>query len=57
MAIKWLHDHRIVHRDIRWDNIVVPPDAPVQLSDYGVAVIGNGTLREYDGEILCVPPT
>lgn len=55
MAIEWLHDHRIIHRDIRWDNIAVPPDAPALLGDFGLAVIDDGTLRGYDGEILCAP--
>ncbi|KAA8896356.1 hypothetical protein FN846DRAFT_755887, partial [Sphaerosporella brunnea] len=22
-ALEWLHEHKIVHRDVRWDNIVV----------------------------------
>lgn len=55
VALKWLHEHRIIHRDIRWDNIVVPLGGEAVLIDFGAAVLDDGSLRDYEGGIVCAP--
>jgi hypothetical protein len=56
-AIIWLHERNIVHRDIRWDNIVLHEDSAV-LIDFGTAIdIGKTTWDvQYEGGYICCPP-
>ncbi len=56
-AIIWLHERNIVHRDIRWDNIVLHEDSAV-LIDFGTAIdIGKITCDvQYEGGYICCPP-
>jgi len=32
-GLKWLHDHDYVHRDIRWDNIIIDKNGRAHLID------------------------
>lgn len=54
-ALQWLHEHHIIHRDIRWDNIVAPLGGDAVLIDFGAAVVDDGSLRDYEGGIVCAP--
>lgn len=36
-ALEWLHNHEIVHRDVRWDNVIYHEDRAI-LIDLGAAV-------------------
>lgn len=54
-SLKWLHGNRIIHRDVRWDNIVVPFGGQAVLIDFGAAVIDNGSMCDYNGGIVCAP--
>lgn len=54
-SLKWLHDRQIIHRDVRWDNIVVPLGGGAVLIDFGAAVIDDGSTRDYSGGIVCAP--
>ncbi|PHZ13031.1 Pkinase-domain-containing protein [Rhizopus microsporus ATCC 52813] len=47
LGVKHLHDHRIVHRDIKDENVVVDKDLNVQIVDFGsAAYIKQG--RKYE---------
>lgn len=54
-ALKWLHDHHIVHRDVGWDKIFMHNDCAV-LIDLGASVhIDPLSMRVYEGVISVVP--
>lgn len=57
-ALAWLHSYKIVHRDVRMDNIIWDVDHAV-LIDFGAAVDlprHRGTPVCYIGGYLCCPP-
>lgn len=53
-ALEWLHGNRIIHRDVRWDNIVVVGGRGV-LIDFGAAILNDGRMHEFEGGIVCAP--
>lgn len=53
-ALEWLHNKNIIHRDVRWDNIVVVGARGV-LIDFGAAIIHDGRLHDFEGGIVCAP--
>lgn len=56
-ALKWLHLKQIIHRDVRWDNIIWHEDHAV-LIDLGasVHVPTPDFMTIYDGGNICCPP-
>lgn len=57
-ALKWLHKNNIVHRDVRWDNVIWAGDHAV-LIDLGASVYLPGqdkSVSEYKGGNICCPP-
>lgn len=56
-GLHWLHDHDIIHRDLRWDNIIWCTDHAV-IIDYGEALHLATAMQEpqlYSGGYACVP--
>lgn len=45
-GIRWLHDLRIIHRDIKTDNIFIDGNGVAKIGDYGAAI-------EVDGSGIC----
>ncbi|KAF8241297.1 hypothetical protein K440DRAFT_630993 [Wilcoxina mikolae CBS 423.85] len=55
-ALVWLHEQHIIHRDVRWDNIVEHNNHGY-LIDFGSAVLANSPgKRKYAGGYICCPP-
>src|SRR5690349_4830385 len=53
-GVKYLHDNRIIHRDLKLGNLFLNDDLHVKIGDFGLA-----TRIEYDGErkkTLCGTP-
>lgn len=64
-ALEWLHRHGIVHRDVRWDNVIYHEDRAI-LIDLGAAVFldpdssehatdDSTTWQFYSGGLICCP--
>jgi hypothetical protein len=53
-AIIWLHQHNIIHRDIRWDNVIVSKNRGF-LIDLGSATAA-GEAATFAGGWVCCPP-
>ena len=57
-AIKYLHEHRIVHRDIKLSNIFLTNKLEVKLGDFGLAkkISLNETMNEENGTPTYMAP-
>lgn len=55
-ALEWLHKHEIIHRDVRWDNVIWDTNHAV-LIDLGAAVqlTDDDTMYGYSGGYICCP--
>ncbi|KAA8914156.1 hypothetical protein FN846DRAFT_886140 [Sphaerosporella brunnea] len=55
-ALLWLHSKDIIHRDVRWDNIVLSRVDQAYLIDFGCAVTRTSKKIYYRGGYICCPP-
>lgn len=56
-ALEWLHTHGIVHRDVRWDNVIYHEDRAI-LIDLGAAVfLDSGIDDDDDDSESVIQPT
>ena len=37
LAVKYIHDRKVLHRDIKTDNIMLTNNGVIKLSDFGVS--------------------
>ena len=56
LAIKEVHDHDIVHRDIKPDNVILTDKFEPKLCDFGFARVLDDELRSYVGTEFYVAP-
>lgn len=46
-ALQHAHEHHVIHRDIKPQNILITPGGQIKVTDFGIArAVGTGTLAE-----------
>jgi serine/threonine-protein kinase len=45
-ATRFIHDHGVIHRDLKAANVLVDPDGLVKVTDFGVASLGAPEITE-----------
>jgi serine/threonine protein kinase len=55
MAVQEIHDNRIMHRDIKPNNILCFPDGRIKLADFGLARLYSPGRRMYSLTVFALP--
>jgi serine/threonine-protein kinase len=54
-AVGYAHNHRVVHRDLKPDNVFITPDGRVKLADFGVAQLDSSSMLTQAGTVIGTP--
>lgn len=51
-ALAFCHKHRVLHRDLKPQNMLVDRDGHIKLADFGLARVFNFPMRKYTHEVV-----
>jgi len=54
-ALSYAHEHEVVHRDIKPDNVFVLPDGRVKVADFGIARLRSSSTMTRVGQVMGTP--
>ncbi len=58
-ALEYIHQHKLIHRDIKPQNMLVGPNDEIMLGDFGIAVVyedAQPDLYDFEGTVLYAAP-
>ena len=55
-ALKYAHKHKVIHRDVKPENMLLDKENRVKLSDFGIAVVDETSRAAHAQDRLGTPP-